>query len=32
MNERLYGSAVTEARESAGTVTELLGLNIKLLT
>lgn len=32
MNERLYGSAVSEARDSAGTVTELLGLNIKLLT
>lgn len=32
MNEQLYGGAISEAKESAGTVTELLGLNIKLLT
>ena len=32
MQEELYEHAVTEAKESAGTVTELLGLNIELLT
>lgn len=32
MNEQLYGGAIADAKQSADTVTELLGLNIKLLT
>lgn len=32
MNNGIYGEAVREAKQSADTLTELLGLNIKLLT
>jgi small conductance mechanosensitive channel len=32
MNEQLYGGAIADAKQSADTVTEMLGLNIKLLT